>query len=213
MRLLVSGCSVTHGAELDAGFMSKHNIELSYSQHLADRLGLENTNVAMSAGSNAYIFNSLLENIYKYNDIHSVIAMWTTPYRFYHRHNLRHFLIRGNSVVSFENPEDADKIKFNKRGCHYTGDNQEVLDKLSKYHEFFVDYGFDDAHHHSRTLWVYKKALQDICNQRDLKFIDLSWYIEPLKDALSGKEKRHPNAQEHKAVADWIYNKYYKDFA
>lgn len=212
MRLLVSGCSVTHGAELDTGFMSKRNIELSYSQHLADRLGLENTNVAMSAGSNAYIFNSLLENIYKYNDIHSVIVMWTTPYRFYHRHNSRHFLIRGDFVASFENPEDANKIKFSKRGCRYMGDNQEVLDKLSKHHEFFVDYGFDERNH-SQTLQVYKKALQDICNQRDLKFIDLSWQIEPLKDALSDKEKRHPNVQEHKAVADWIYNKYYTDFA
>lgn len=38
MKLLVSGCSVTHGYELYNGFMHPENIKLSYSQHLANNI-------------------------------------------------------------------------------------------------------------------------------------------------------------------------------
>ena len=38
MKLLVSGCSVTHGCELYNGFMHPENIKLSYSQHLANNI-------------------------------------------------------------------------------------------------------------------------------------------------------------------------------
>ena len=58
-KLLVSGCSMTHGAELYNGFMHPENIKLSYSQHLANMLDCELINVALSAGSNEYIFHSI----------------------------------------------------------------------------------------------------------------------------------------------------------
>jgi hypothetical protein len=83
MKLLVSGCSITHGAELYNNFMHPENIKKSYSAHLAKILDVDLINVAMSAASNEYIFHSLLEEIKKNNDLHSVIVMWTTSGRLY----------------------------------------------------------------------------------------------------------------------------------
>ena len=91
MKLLVSGCSVTHGAELHNGFMSTENIKQSFSAHLAEKLGLELINVALSGGSNEYIFHSAIQQIQQCSDISHVLIAWTSICRLCWKANGRYY--------------------------------------------------------------------------------------------------------------------------
>lgn len=206
--LLVSGCSITHGAELYNGFIHPENIKLSYSQHLADQLNCNLLNVALSAGSNEYIFHSLMDNIDQ-QDIHSVIVMWTTTGRLYWKNNNRHYFFMGtfaSSMVDLINFKMHDK-KVNN--CWFTGDNDDIVETISNAHKFFVTNYFDYTEE-QKKLTHYSKALKSACLERKLKLVELT--IESF-DITNNCMKigRHPTADEHKQLAESIYRKYYEN--
>lgn len=206
-KLLVSGCSVTHGAELYNGFMHPENIKLSYSQHLANRLNCELINVALSAGSNEYIFHSIVDQIEKNNDIESVIIMWTTTGRLYWKCNNRHYFILGNfasSMIDLVNFKMHDK---KVDGCWFTGDNDDIVNKLSETHKFFVTDYFDSDEELSK-LKNYSTVLSAVCAQKKIKLIQLTW--EDIKEVWE-IGRTHPTASEHEKIADHIYGKYYEN--
>lgn len=204
--LLVSGCSITHGATLHNGFIHPENVKKSFSQHLANRLDCELVNVALSAGSNEYIFHSLIQQIKQTENIHSLVVVWTGLDRLYWKTNNRHYFFLGNfasSVVDLVNFKMHDK-KVND--CWFTGDNENIVDRISTAHHFFVTDYFD----HTRAqqhLDDYKFLLAEICNSRGIKLVSLEW-----KDIDVGKwikQARHPDATEHIQIAELIYKKYY----
>lgn len=207
MKLLVSGCSITHGAELYNNFMHPENIKKSYSAHLAKILDVDLINVAMSAASNEYIFHSLLEEIKKNNDLHSVIVMWTTPGRLYWKKKNRHYFIHAGHATSVENLVD---FKMHDKMVHdswIVSDHPQVLENLVAHHRFFVTDYFDDEKELEK-LKNYKMALESVCLTKKIKLVQLSW--ENISHVGSWrKEQRHPNADEHKIIADLIYETYY----
>jgi len=168
MKLLVSGCSITHGAELHNNFMHPENVKKYYSQHLANKLDLELLNVALSAGSNEYIFHSIVEQIQKNNNIDSVLVMWTTTGRLHWKCNNRHYFILGNfasSMIDLVNFKMHDKTVD---GCWFTGDNDDIVNKLAETHKFFVTDYFDNNEELSK-LKNYSITLQALCNQKKNK--------------------------------------------
>ena len=207
-KLLVSGCSITHGAELYNKFMHPKNIELSYSQHLANRLNCELINIALNGSSNEYIFHSIMENIVQ-QDIHSVIVMWTTTGRIYWKCNNRHYFILGNfasSMIDLVNFKMHDKTVD---GCWFTGDNDRIVDKIADIHKFFVTDYFDSTEE-QKKLMHYSKALNSVCQTRNIKLISIDWdYI--LNIGSWSKESRHPNANEHERIAERIHREYYEN--
>lgn len=207
--LLVSGCSMTHGAELFNGFMHPENIKLSYSQHLADRLNCDLLNVALSAGSNEYIFHSIMDNIDR-PDIHSVIVMWTTTGRLYWKNNDRHYFFMGAFASSMIDPVNF-KMHFKHTGdCWFTGDSNEIVDKISDMHKFFVTSYFD-YHEERKKLTHYSEALKSACSERKLKFVERTLESYEITNNCI-KTGRHPTADEHKQIADSIYREYYENF-
>lgn len=213
VKLLVSGCSVTHGTELYNKFMHPNNVKLSYSQHLADKLGCEVLNVAMPAASNEYIFHSLIKELTNRSDIHSVIVMWTSHSRLYWKCNDRHYFVLGNFASSMIDPvkfsEGATARHENRlNGSWFTGDTSEVVDKLSGVHKFFVTDYFDDSDARQK-LKHYKATLTALCQIKNIKLINIDWdYIANISDMT--KSNRHPNAKEHEQIAELIYNDYYE---
>jgi hypothetical protein len=209
MKLLVSGCSITHGAELHNNFMHPENVKKSYSQHLANKLDLELLNVALSAGSNEYIFHSTVEKIQKNNDIDSVLVMWTTTGRLHWKCNNRHYFISGNfasSMIDLVNFKMHDKTVD---GCWFTGDNDDIVNKLAETHKFFVTDYFDSNEELSK-LKNYSMTLQALCNQKKIKLVELTWKdIDQIGTWQS--EGRHPNTIEHKDIADMVYKEYYEN--
>lgn len=206
-KLLVSGCSITHGAELFNKFMHPENIKSSYSQHLADQLGCELVNVAMSAASNEYIFHSLIEEISKQQQIHSVIVMWTDPNRLYWKSNNRHYFFLGNFASSTIDPYNFKMHDKTSNGCWFTGDNNNIVNEISEHHRFFVTNYFDSTEG-NKKLKHYSAAINSMCQNRQIKLVELTW------DFIDGpwqKQGRHPNFYEHQQVADKIYREYYED--
>jgi hypothetical protein len=208
MKLLVSGCSFTHGAELYNGFMHPENIKLSYSKHIADKLKINLLNVALSAGSNEYIFHSLIEELYKNDDIHSVIVMWTSTGRLCWKADNRHYFFHGNFASSMVDLVNFKMHDLTIDNCWFTGDSHDIVKRIAAVHKFFVTDYFDN-NQESIKLENYKKILYDICLQKNIKLISIDLLIFNLINKSIFIEGRHPNASEHKELADMIYNTYY----
>lgn len=209
--LLVSGCSITHGTEIFNKFYHPKNIEGSFGQHLADRLNLNLLNVAMPAGSNEYIFHSIIQNINDQTD--SVIVVWTSTGRLYWQSNARHYFFFGNFASSTDDILEFstnEKLMHTARldGCWYTGDSDEIVDHISKAHKFFVTDYFDHDYE-LQKLTDYRVALEAICKTKNIPLIQLSW-DDIIDIGTWGKEERHPNLLEHKQIAEKIYKQYYE---
>jgi len=207
MKLLVSGCSITHGAELYNGFMHPENIKKSYSQHLANKLGLELLNVALSAGSNEYIFHSIVEQIEKNNDIDSVLVMWTTTGRIYWKCKNRHYFILGNFASSMIDLVDFKMHDKTVNGSWFTGDNDNIVNKLAEMHKFFVTDYFDNNEEYAK-LKNYSTVLTALCAQKKIKLIQLTW--KDIKEVWK-LSQAHPTVLEHEKIADLIYARYYEN--
>jgi hypothetical protein len=189
--------------------MHPENIKLSYSQHLANKLDCELINVALSAGSNEYIFHSLITELERQKDIHSVLVMWTGPGRLYWKNNNRHYFFLGNfasSLVDLVNFKMHDKKIGN---CWFTGDSDEIVDKIAKFHKFLVTDYFD-VKEERQKLHHYKIALMAICAERNIKLINLDW--DDIGHIGNWRaQRRHPNIDEHQKIANLIYGTYYED--
>ena len=172
--LLVSGCSVTHGTELYNDFAHPNNVELSFSRTLANQLSCDLLNVALPAASNGYIFHSLMREITVRKNLHSVIAVWTSTGRLYWNTNGRHYFIMGNFASSMTDPVNFEMHDKNFRGCWFTGDNDEIVDKLATAHRFFVTDYFDLTRE-NEELQHYKESISAICAIKNIPFISLNW--------------------------------------
>ena len=208
-KLLVSGCSITHGAELYNGFMHPENIKLSYSQHLANKLDCELINVALSAGSNEYIFHSIIGEISNQSDIYSVLVMWTTIGRLYWQSNNRHYFFNGRSATSLV---DLVNFKHHRRDLpnyHLTSDSEETLNELNSVYKFIISNYFD-YNQETKKLNHYRMALKSICLDRGIKLVDLTWQSNEIVSKCM-TSARHPTAGEHKQIANNIYKEYYEN--
>lgn len=205
MKLIVSGCSMTHGAELYNNFMHPENVKLSYSQHLANKLNLNLINVALSAGSNEYIFHSLIDAIEKNTNVHSVVVMWTTTGRLYWQCNNRHYFFLGNFASSMKDLVNFKMHDVKLGDCWFTGDNDEIVGKIANIHKFIVTDYFDREQELIK-LNHYKTALSAVCKNQNIKLIDIDWNF--ISDLIT---TGHPNADQHKTIAERIYKTYYEE--
>ena len=205
MKLLVSGCSVTHGAELHNGFMSTENIKQSFSAHLAEKLGLELINVALSGGSNEYIFHSAIQQIQQCSDISHVLIAWTSICRLCWKANGRYYFFLPTWASSMKNLE---QFKFHDRQSGMvwiTGDNSEILDSLESSHKFFIEHYFDIKEMQNKTMH-YNQAIEAICQIKGIKYHSIT--VDDIFNFL-GSGAKHPNAVEHKKIAEFLYQTLY----
>lgn len=206
-NLLVSGCSVTHGAELFHPFMNPENVKLSYSHYLAENLDCQLVNVALCAGSNEYIFHSLVENLQKLDNIHSVVVMWTWPSRLWWQNNDRHYFVLPDYSSSFKEFYDYPDRSRVVNGCSFSGDTEEAIQTMIKLHSLLISEYFD-IKEMNRKLDHYRISIKAICESKQIKLIDLS-VDDFIKIGTWRHEKRHPNALEHKEMFEIIFKKYY----
>lgn len=205
MKLLVSGCSVTHGAELHTGFMSDKNVEQSFSAHLAKDLGLELINVALSGGSNEYIFHSVIDAITKHTDITQVLVVWTFPLRLHWKAQGRHYFILpswASSMIDLENFDMHDKRANN---VWFTGDSDSIVDTLADSHKFFVEHYFDQSELLAKKTH-YDLCLKQLCLNKSLSYHSLC--VDDIFKFLN-ISPRHLTAEEHKSTAKFLYEQYY----
>jgi hypothetical protein len=206
-KLLVSGCSITHGAELHNGFMHEENVKRSYSAYLARALDADLVNVALSGGSNEYIFHSVMDNLHSLNNIHSVVVMWTSHDRLHWKSNGRHWFVLpswGSSMVDLVNFEMHDK---RKHGAWFTGDNNQVIDELSNVYPFLIQ-NFFDSQEMAKKTQNYRHAIKAVCDAKEIKLTELN-----IGDLVTHKlisHIKHPSDSEHESIAKFILENYYE---
>jgi len=203
-KLLISGGSITHGAETVNGFMHPDNITNSYSYHLAKWMDLDLVNLALSGGSNDDIFHSLIQEINNTpsEHIHSVIADWTRVNRLHWVNKGRHWFFAPGWASSMENLYDWEHHQHSTNAAFITGDSDSILKTLYDQHRFFIDNYLDDSEYLEKKLLNFKKALRSHCEQKNIRFIDIDMWDE-------WKEYRHPTADEHLQLARRFYDKFY----
>jgi len=207
-KLLVSGCSITHGAELHNGFMHEENVKRSYSAYLARALDADLVNVALSGASNEYVFHSIMDNLHSLTDIHSVVVMWTSNDRLYWRNQGRHWFVLPGWSSSMTDPYNFQMHDKQKNNVWFTGDNDQVIDELSQAHSFFVRNCFDPAEMSQKTR-NYSRAIQQVCANKKIKLTELN-----INDLVIHKlipHMKHPSDSEHSAIAEFILKNHYEN--
>ena len=208
LTLLVSGCSVTHGAELHNGFMHEENVKRSYSAYLSRALDTDLVNVALSGASNEYIFHSIMDNLHSLDNIHSVVIMWTNPNRIYWKSNGRHWFVLPGWSSSMTDPFDFRMHDRTENGVWFTGDSDQVVDELSLAHSFFIRNCFD-YEEMSKKIVNYSRAIQSVCANKKIKLVELN-----TDDLITYKlipHIKHPSDSEHESIAEFILENYYEN--
>jgi hypothetical protein len=207
MKLLVSGCSVTHGAELFNGFMHDENIKKSFSTYVATHLNLELVNVALSGASNEYIFHSVIDAVQQNSNISEVLVVWTGNTRLYWKTKNRHYFVLPTWSSSMENLYDFKMHHLTKDGAWFTGDSNEIVSTLSEVHKFFITHYLDEESL-AKKLKNYRLCLREYCTSLGINYNDIT--ISDLQ--FVGKwvrEGRHPDVFEHQQIAEFIIKRFY----
>lgn len=221
-KLLVSGCSFTHGCETYNGFMHAKNVEQSYSKFLSDLLDTDLINVALSGASNDYIFFSIIDEILKRDpsEIHSVVVAWTTVSRLTWKSEGRYWLYTGTWATTVK-PQTSGQLDFpdwdrniSKDGVWYNTDDKNNLDALLVSNKFFVDNYLLDFNELTHKLKIYSTAINDMCKQRQIKLVELLPY--PIRGFDHGyriktPHRGHPTSEEHKNIADELFEVFYNN--
>ena len=222
-KLIVSGCSVTHGSELYHPFYHENNTIDAYPAVVANGLGIEHINLAMPGGSNEYIFHSLAQRIDKINatDIHSIIVAWTFVDRFYWKNGKRHWFFNPGWACTTEDLLQSGQYNLKDNGVSFSSDQEHLLPALKAQHRMLVENYFTDhqtrSHLGVKTLH-YSLALRALCHEKNIKLVEIdaarnkhlnTWQLESLGlDYIN--QARHPNVLEHKTIGQYILDNFYK---
>ena len=219
--LIVAGCSVAHGCETYNGFMHPENVRKSFSQHLANRIGVNLCNIALSGASNDYIFFSAIQELEKSKNIHSLIVSWTSISRLTWNNNNRYWMfIPGwaTSIERYSNHEFAEwKRNIQDGSTSFNSDRPEDIDILKSQHRFFIDNYLYDLNTLTERLQVYRIALQAICKERDIKLVEITPFNLSNGVYRYGHGQpwniraRHPTKEEHVLIAQEIFDKFYSN--
>jgi hypothetical protein len=202
-KLIVGGCSITHGAETVDGFMHPENVLNSYSYHLSKILDYELINLALSGCCNDDIFHSLIKQIDSVapEQIGCVMAAWTAPNRLHWINKGRHWFFIPGWASSMEDLYNCTFHQHPTNSAFITGDSDQILETLYNLHKFFIDNYLDDSNTSNEKLSNYKSALRSHCENKKIKLIQFNIF-----DYCSGPG--HPTIQQHIELAD----KFNKDF-
>ena len=207
-KLIVAGCSFTHGAGTHDPYMHERNIELSYSQYIADQLDCDNHNIAMSACSNDWIFHRTVDKISQGGDIHSVIVCWTYSTRMTWRANGTIYNLHPTFFCAHDNPLNFKKFDADAPpDMLIRAESQSHADEMKDMHPYVIRNMIDEGEFKENQK-RYSKTLQAFCQQKRIPLYE----THPMNYFNIGTfhtEGRHPNAKEHIAIGKRIIQEFY----
>lgn len=210
-RLLVGGCSITHGHGTVTEGWDPANVNFSYGKYIADYLHADYDNVAYPGASNEFIFHRLIDKLTteEYTDC---LVGWTS---------LNRDAWEKESVTWAFNPRygacvdtGSSELPFVKK--HPLANiHSNVKDKLNDVHTYWQSFIIrslsDDLikkHRH------YRMALKTICASKNINLVEVN--ALPNKEDLytlqiDATQGRHPNKEEHKLIAEQVIANFYQD--
>ena len=220
MTILAFGCSITHGAELVHPYQSVENVEFSYPKLIANHLGVDCINYAISGISNEGIFHSILDHTQSQSDITAIIVGWTSSMRDYWRCDGRSWFIIPSwtasmtdiyKPIAYIKDYTTSDINTNPRVC---SDDVGQLDILQDIYQFTMKYKFDQ-NEYAKKKQHYIHSIRNYCCTNNIKLIEITCMESvtdiPLYFDNVGKWRNtlsHPNKQEHVQFSEQIIKQY-----
>lgn len=216
------GCSVTHGSDLATVNASEENVMGSYPVKIAQALNLECENWAIPGNSNENIFHNFMDTIPNTDpdDIAFVIVGWTSPIRELWKCDGRtwHFIPGWcASLIDITKPFTKvrdPKPRWTEINPRMVSDGEEYLDLLESQYEFLAKYKWDLTEYTKKRL-NFIRSVRSYCVTKNIKLIETQWYdsIPGIEIDLTSvgpwhNELRHPNKDEHIAIAEMIIKHY-----
>jgi hypothetical protein len=218
MKLFVIGCSFSEGSGLE-------NANDKYSYSLANRLQIQNYNLAISGTSNDYIFRKtfeLLENVIHKDDI--IIIQWTHFIRFELMQKYKNINLYCNPPANLEVNSDKilinDCVDFENKNIEKSILN-EIDKKNSKYIKEYIvnflneDYQYKKTKNYIKSLYSYL----ELNGYKHLHFF--GWDDCIINEVLDNKKfinksfggytktlgTEHPDKNAHDIWSNVLYNK------
>lgn len=208
--IVAFGCSVTHGCELVSGAYDPENIPGSFPNQLASRLNIACENLALPGGSNEEIIHRIYDHELS-NRI--VVVCWTSLIREYWHADGRHWFFIPNWGACFDNLQHKF-IHIDERNPRIVAEDKEMLPVTSDYYDFFMQYKTDEATY-LRKMRNYQRQFHLLMAETQTPYIELSCIYNNLPgvkniDGVWTQEGRHPDQEEHLALANQLYNEYFR---
>ena len=222
MTILAFGCSIMHGAETVTGHQNIENTKYSYSQLIADHMGVDCINHAVCGMSNEGIFHNFFDTIEKHTDISMVLIGWTSHVREYWRCEGRDWFVIPSwcaTTTDVNTPHEFftdyidDNIDQHPRIC---SDNLDYMPPLGQLYELLLRYKFDPIEYAKKTK-TYTKAVKEYCKSKNIRLIETSAMMEPPADISMvnlnyvgnwRKTLGHPTREEHQEIAKQLIEIY-----
>jgi hypothetical protein len=201
-KILAFGCSVTHGCELVSGAYNPDNCAGSFPNQLARKLNIPVDNRALPGSSN----EEILHRIYDADLSDAiVIVCWTSLIREYWLADNTHWFFIPNWGASFHELEH-DTVRIHERNPRVVSDDDSLLDQTSQYYDFFMQYK-TDIKTYERKFFHYHRQFKLLMQSTNTPYIELTCINTHLPGVTSidgawTREGRHPDWQEHLAIAN-----------
>ena len=229
LKIVASGCSITHGCELVSPWYDPANAELAYPNLIGKFLNLPVENLALPAASNEHVFHSLVEYIRTHNStgIHSIIAGWTFRDRIYWKVGSRHwwFNSQGATTMAQKLKDHPNITRISNADGTFKTDDQQLLTDLQQAFKFFVNYYFEPTmpflypgdDENGKKLHHYTTALTALCESKKIKLVHVDCANNDFLSMPRLREiitiipalNKHPNKEEHATIAKFIYENCY----
>lgn len=220
MTIYAFGCSVTHGVDTATPQASEENILHSYPARIASKLNKECENHAIPGNSNEYIFHNFMEVIPKTKNVDFVIVGWTSPIREVWYANGRYWQMLPcwcSTTEDITKPFGYVKKtspSWNDLDPQAVCDKKEYLNDLDQLYKLLTKYKWDETEYY-KNRQHYITSIRAYCQSNNIKLIETTWYdeidgVDINMNSISPwvSERRHPNKEEHKTIADMIIKHY-----
>ena len=163
------------------------------------------------------IFHSVMQQIFTCRDVHSVVVAWTNLERISWTNNNRRWNFVPVWAGTYYSNGQATLAATSRQGMvEFAADQKVFLPQLSDLHKFFTLNYFSDRKDLENKLMNYSQALNAVCVSKNIKLVELAAlhnnlgtaYLFDPKGSWRG-ERRHPNADEHKLIAQEIIARFY----
>ena len=218
-KLLVSGCSWTHGHEDNLDY-------LLWPEILSQRLDLECLNLGQRGCGNEYIFSRIYDTVMQRDDIAAVVVMWTD----YFRMDFDLFLgskfpkqIKYPDIETlFDWPQDKRSAKgVSEKSVRSVFILQSLLENLQiPYLQLQGLPPINVNNEKTKRSFIKECVYTMIDTQYDINKKYMNWPPmnqiggKCVEDLLSTSEfydnHNHPNKSGHNHISEMIYNEYEK---
>lgn len=209
-KLLVAGCSITHGHETVVGNYDIRNTQYSYAKYVADHLGAEYQNVSYPGASNEFIFHRAMEELASGNYTDCLVA-WTSLHRdAWEKDSLKWTFNLNYGACTDISSTELPFVKTHKIAKFHSNVRERLNEVVSYWDTLRIRVLNDDL---EKKLKHYRLAIKSVCDTKNVRLVEINALPNSeVLYTLSGSWLNrgvHPTKAEHRAMAEKLIESQY----